>query len=281
MSSLSAGPAAELGERIRALRLSAGLTGTELAERLHVSQSKISKIETGRLAPSAGEVRSIAGALEAPAGIIEDLAGQAEHAARQARNWRARPETEPRSSRVSELESSATLVQAFRAGVVPELLQTADYARQLLRQTGLAVLESEATTAVEALSRRQAILFDPGRQFEFVMWEAVLRQRLSGPEVMGAQLDRLLSLASLPNLDIGILAFDIEVEIPPLSAFSIFDGSAALVETGSSELLFQDLEEVRFYAAAFASYRRAALFGDRASEFLVRLASRPRLWARP
>ncbi|MBO0684115.1 MAG: helix-turn-helix transcriptional regulator [Candidatus Dormibacteraeota bacterium] len=271
MSGPGAGAAAELGERIRALRLSAGLTGTELAERLRVSQSKISKIETGRLAPSAGEVRGIAGALEASPGITEELASQAEQVARQARRWRTHPG--PRL-RAADLESSATLVQAFRASVVPDLLQTADYARQLLRQGRPGIPEAEAATAVAALGRRQAILFDSGRKFEFVMWEAVLRQRLSGPDVMGAQLDRLLSLASLPNLDIGIIAFDIELEIPPLTAFTIFDGTTAVVETGSSELLVQDLEEVRFYAAAFASYRRGALFGDRASEHLVRLASK-------
>ena len=271
----SAGAADELGERIRALRLSAGLTGTELAERLRVSQSKISKIETGRLAPSAGEVRSIAGALEATPGIIEELASQAEQAARQARTWRTNPRAEPRRSvRAAELESSATLVQAFRASVVPELLQTADYAQQLLRQSRFGIPDAEAETVEATLGRRQAILFDSGRTFEFVMWEAVLRQRLSGPDVMGAQLDRLLSLASLPNLEIGIIAFDVELESPPLTAFTIFDGTAAVVETGSSELGVQDLEEVRFYAAAFASYRRVALFGDRASELLVRLASK-------
>jgi transcriptional regulator with XRE-family HTH domain len=262
----------ELGGRIRALRRSAGLTGTELAERLHVSQSKISKIETGRLAPSAGEVRTIGGALEAPPGTIEELADRAEELASHARRWPAWvPAAPPLRQRMADLEASATAIQGFRAGVVPALLQTADYALQLLRQSRPTDGEAEMEASVATLSRRQALLFDAGRQFEFVMWEAALRQRLCGPSVMAAQLDRLLSLSSLPNVEIGVLGFDVELDVPPLSAFAIFDERTAVVETGSTELVLQDVEEVAFYAGAFASYRRAASFGEEAARLLVRL----------
>ena len=152
-----------------------------------------------------------------------------------------------------------------------DLLQIADYAVQLLRQSRPTDGEAETEALVAALSRRQALLFDAERQFEFVMWEAALRQRLCGPSVMAAQLDRLLSLSSLPNVEIGVLGFDVELDVPPLSAFAIFDDRTAVVETGSTELVLQDVEEVAFYAGAFASYRRAASFGDEAARLLVRL----------
>jgi hypothetical protein len=103
------------------------------------------------------------------------------------------------------------------------------------------------------------------------MWEAALRQRLCGAKVMAAQLDRLISLSSLPNVEIGILSFDVELEFAPLNGFVIFDDSAAVVDAGPSELLLRDPEDVRFYAQAFASYRRVASFAEGASALLERL----------
>ena len=263
----------ELAGLIRALRLAAGLTGTELADRLRISQSKVSKIETGRMTPSAADVRTIAGALDAPPGAVEELAERATGLADRPRRWRSAPRAAAGpQQRIAELEAEARTVRTFQAGIVPALLQTADYARQILARGRPDDGDLEAPAIARRVSR-QAVLFDTSKQFEFVMWEAALRQRLCGAKVMAAQLDRLISLSSLPNVEIGILSFDVELEFAPLNGFAIFDDRAAVVDAGPSELLLRDPEDVRFYAQAFTSYRRVASFDEGASALLLRLSA--------
>ena len=58
----------DLAAVLRQLRQASGLTGDRLAIRVGVSQSKISKIETGRIVPSLLDVERILAALEVPAG---------------------------------------------------------------------------------------------------------------------------------------------------------------------------------------------------------------------
>lgn len=56
----------DLAETIRALRKRAGLSGERLARCCNMSQSKISKIETGKITPSLTDVECILLALNAP-----------------------------------------------------------------------------------------------------------------------------------------------------------------------------------------------------------------------
>lgn len=56
-------PRSELAEALRTLRRASGLTGARLAARVGMSQAKISKIETGRVLPSALDVERILDAL--------------------------------------------------------------------------------------------------------------------------------------------------------------------------------------------------------------------------
>ncbi|WP_380278952.1 helix-turn-helix domain-containing protein [Kitasatospora purpeofusca] len=64
---------ADLAQLLRDLRKRAGLSGDRLARRCGLSQSTISKIETGRKTPRLTEVESILRALEVPAELAEDI----------------------------------------------------------------------------------------------------------------------------------------------------------------------------------------------------------------
>lgn len=62
---------ADLAATIKELRLKSGLSGDRLAQRCHMSQSKISKIENGKLTPSLVDVEQILRALDVPADIAQ------------------------------------------------------------------------------------------------------------------------------------------------------------------------------------------------------------------
>jgi len=63
----------ELASKLRELRKQAGLSGVRLAARCNMSQSKVSRIENGKVRPSLVDVEQILRALDAPAGMVDEI----------------------------------------------------------------------------------------------------------------------------------------------------------------------------------------------------------------
>ncbi|MGC9537143.1 helix-turn-helix domain-containing protein [Streptomyces sp. UG1] len=63
----------DLAETLRSLRHASGLSGERLALRCNMSQTKISRIETGRTLPSVIDVERILKALAVPDEVADEL----------------------------------------------------------------------------------------------------------------------------------------------------------------------------------------------------------------
>ena len=84
---------------------------------------------------------------------------------------------------------------------MPGLLQTVDYARAVLGAIRLDLEEDEIERRVDLRKSRQSLLAREGsRTLWVVLDEAVLRRVVGGPEVMRAQLQRLMEVTALPRL---------------------------------------------------------------------------------
>jgi transcriptional regulator with XRE-family HTH domain len=263
----------DLGRRLRSLRTSAGLTGPALAARTGISQPKISKLETGRVAPSADDVRALAEALQASPDVTASLVDQAHNLAAQLRAWRAlrRQHLVTRQDRVRELEATATTVVVFQNAIVPGLLQVAEYARQAFLRAGLDDEEALAS-AVAARLNRQTALFTGAKQFVFVLTEAALRHRICSAAVMRAQYDRLISIAGLENVRMGVVPFGVELPVLPLNNFVLFDREAVQVETLSGELTLRGVRDVQAYADEAHKLEQVVLSTEDTVSFLRVLA---------
>jgi Domain of unknown function (DUF5753) len=125
----------------------------------------------------------------------------------EARSWRLvnRLGLAPRQHEIAELEQSAHAVRVFQPVMVPGLLQIADYARPVMEMAYTAGPDIAAAVAVRM--ERQTILYHQHKQFEFVVTEGALRWRPGPPDMMRAQLDRLMSAASLPNVTLNLVPF--------------------------------------------------------------------------
>jgi hypothetical protein len=156
----------------------------------------------------------------------------------------------------------------FQPSLVPGLLQTAEYARQVFLRSGMADNAAAIAAAVQARLDRQAALFDPAKQFVFLMTESALRNRLGSESVMRAQIDRIVALASLENVTVGYIPQAAELAVVPLNGFTLFDDQAVYVETISAELLHRDDREVALYAETFEHLQAVALTGSDAAEAL-------------
>ena len=255
-----------LGHRLREQRMSASLSGRQLAELLSWPASKISKLENGRQTPSDGDIRSWARATDSE-GEAEALLASLHTLEVQHAEWRRilHAGLRPRQNELAELDQKTKLFRAFEATVIPGLLQTAEYARIRFAE-GIRVfrLTNDINEAVQGRVQRQEILYRPDKRFHFVLTEAALRIRLCPPEVMLGQLDRLVSFSSLPNVRLGIIGFQAQYATSPWHGFWMYDNDRVLVETYSAALTLAQPQEIELYAhvfdelAAVASYGRAA-----------------------
>jgi transcriptional regulator with XRE-family HTH domain len=246
-----------------------------MAQRLGVSQSKVSKIETGALAPSREEIETWARATGAPRQVTADLLARRQRVEVEYRNWRStyRPGAQQRQEEIRELEAEARTIRVFQPSLVPGLLQTAEYAQLRISQWAELTSSGGVKEAVAVRMARQDALYDPTRSFQFVLTEGALRARLCPPQGLIAQLDRIGSLATLPNVSLGILPWETDLPTAPLHAFEMLDEELVTVETFSGEQQLRDPEEIAIYTTIFGMLDAAALHGDEARAVLARIAA--------
>ncbi|MGH8896530.1 MAG: helix-turn-helix domain-containing protein [Egibacteraceae bacterium] len=262
-----------VAEELRRLRLRAGLSTTQLARQLGPgwSQSKVSRIELAQQAAAVPDVRAWAVACGVSPDAVGELTAAAEEALIEARDWRRELAGgfAAKQAAVGELETSARHIRSFQAFVVPGLLQTADYARQVF---GVAHPSGGRDLAAAAAARvaRQQILYDQDRRFDFVITESVLWWRTGLRETLAAQLGHIAALSTLPNVTVTVIPLD--APAPALyRSFDVFDERLATVETPTRELHVHDADEVAFFVDLFARLAAAGVTDDEARDLLARL----------
>ncbi|WP_246234471.1 helix-turn-helix domain-containing protein [Streptomyces boluensis] len=216
------GPLAAYGARLRSSREAHGWKQDELAERIGYSGRHVSAVETGNKPPTLRFSRSV----DATFGFA-GTADSFERAWGELRNGsllEGFPEYVGYEGRAVEL-------RLYEIGVVPGLLQTPDYAQVLtdsVAQRG-AITAEHATERVEFLAQRQAALErERPPMVMVVMDESCIRRWVGSDEVMGAQLERLVEFAALPNTVLQVAPFSIGERRPftlPVNLLTLSDRS--------------------------------------------------------
>ncbi|MFJ7126819.1 Scr1 family TA system antitoxin-like transcriptional regulator [Streptomyces sp. NPDC098101] len=189
----SASPLDYYGAELRRLREDAGLNQSQLGAVVYCTGSLIGQIETAKKVPTRRFSEQLDAALMT-GGTFTRLVGLVLKS--QLPTW-----FQP----YADMEARATYIYSFQAGVVDGLLQTPEYAREVLRTRS----EGEDLDAkVAARIERQRVLErDTPPLCWVVMTEAVLRQEVGGREVMRAQLAHLLRMQEQEWVKIQILPF--------------------------------------------------------------------------
>lgn len=179
--------------------------------------------------------------------------------------------------RLGRLERATTLICHYEPALVPGLLQTGQYTRELLSAPASAVLTGATPERVEEIvagrMRRQEVLYQPGKQIRIVVGEAALRTWYGSAATLAAQLDRLVAVAGLATVELGVLRFDRAYPTMPLAGFTLHDRSRVFLETltGQQELVLPD--EVEAYRKAFEIIDGSAATGDEAVAVIRRAAA--------
>ncbi|MET9099531.1 helix-turn-helix domain-containing protein [Streptomyces antibioticus] len=254
-----------LGARLRGLRAEAGLTGAVLAQRAGVGQPTVSKVETGRMVPSADVLGRLSRALGLDASTaqeVRDLLGAVEAAPHTVEN--------PLASTLDTVVRSARLVRSFQCVVLPAMLQSAEYARHVFGSAPDSTPEGVGRAVADRVER-QSLLYEPGRESVFVLTEGVLRTWPGSPALMLAQLDRLLAVESLSTVRLGVIPWRQAVPVMPRHGFALCDAEAVVIESFRGEQVLDDPAEVAAYEDTFRRFEEAAIFGSDVRELLLQV----------
>lgn len=245
----------ELGAQLRALRIEKGWTVEQVAEELLVSPSKVSRLETGQRGASARDIRDLStlyGLDDEQQQRLADLA----RAGKQHAWWQ--PLSLPYSTYVG-LEADATSIRDFGLGVMPGLLQTADYARAVLMATVPRRTPEEVEQLIEGrIARQQRVLSaENPPQFHAILEASVLHRVVGTPAIMRAQLVHLLAASELPNITVQVVPYEAGALPNANNKFIILSfaeptlADVVFVEGLTDDLYIERKDDIEAYNMAF------------------------------
>ena len=257
--------AAELTRR----REAAGLSREEAASRLEWSTSTIFRIETGRSHPQPRSVRDLMDLYGITGPEREGLI-QLARDARQPGWWHSFRDVLPNPYEVYiGLETGAVSIRNFEPLLIPGLLQTADYARAMVRGGARELDREEIERRVEVrLSRQQVLLRDDRPRLWAVIDEAVIRRVVGGPAIMAAQLQQLAEAAEHGKTTLQVVPFSAGAHAGTSGPFVILglpepaEPDLVYVETLAGDIYLEERADVDRYTLAFERLLAAALHPD-------------------
>ncbi|WP_240045557.1 helix-turn-helix transcriptional regulator [Streptomyces sp. L-9-10] len=266
----------DLAEALRGLRRASGLSGERLALRCNMSQTKISRIETGRALPTVLDVECILKALAVPDEVVEEILGLARRANVDYVSWRAhaRVGLYHKQAELKALECSARVIRHFLPAVPTGLLHVREYATETLSPTVVGDPRRDIARAVQARMDRQTILDDASRSFWFLMTEQAVRWRRARAETMAAQCAHMAEVNGKPNVEIGIIPEATQVPGTPMNIFVVYDDRLVTVELFSGEVVLRDPREIIQHLNLFDLFWSHALTGGDASAYLEEAATK-------
>ncbi|WP_433085695.1 helix-turn-helix domain-containing protein [Dactylosporangium sp. CA-052675] len=248
-----------LGAHLRRLREAQGVTREDAGWEIRSSESKISRMELGRVGFKERDVADLLSlyGVDDPEERSRLLA-----LARDANNpgwWHRFGDVLPSwFHSYLGLEAAAALIRTYEVQFVPGLLQTQEYARAVVLLGHGRAKEDEIERRVELRMQRQQILHRPDPpKLWMVVDEAALRRPIGGTEVMRGQIEALLEINNtLPNVRLQVIPFNAGGHAAAGGAFTLLRfpdddlPDVVYIEQLTSALYLDKRDDVDLYAEA-------------------------------
>jgi transcriptional regulator with XRE-family HTH domain len=245
----------ELAARLRELRVAAGLTIDEVASRLMVSATKISRLETAARPASLRDVKDLSDIYQVADEERDRLMTLARDSRR--RSWWQQYELPDTLATYVGLEDAAVSIHQYLTSVVPPLLQTEEYAHAVTSGTTLDISAEQVEQRVRARLTRQTLLTsDRPPELWAIVDELALHRVVGGPAVMLGQLEALLERDQLANVTLQVIPLEAGAHPGMDSAFTVLH----LEESAVSDVVYVEGLVGRFYLQSpgdLLRYRRA------------------------
>lgn len=266
-----------LSAALRKAREDTGMSSRELAARLSLDQSHLSRIETGKRTPNIETTAMILAVLRTTRDERERILDLARNAGEP--NWlTAGAPVSQTLAGICECERAASRVTAWHPSLVPGLLQTTSYARSLVAPSASidGIPESEVEFRVGVRESRRAILHGPDPLPLIALISAgVLRNPLGTPAIMVGQLVHLLCMSERSAVSLRVVPEHIGWHPGLLGPFVLYGFPDSLpvvyLEHHSSSAFDQDEYDVRLYRNAIGELMRIALDEDDSRALISRM----------
>lgn len=267
-------PRYQLGQELKALRVSAGLSLEDAAQVLKCSVAKIRRVEGGKVGLRLGDLFLLLDAYKVEDPSVRAVLMELQEQGNQ-RGWWSKLGLPEATARLLGFESSASSVRFYEQWLVPGLLQTEAYARAAIRAITAPICEAELDRAVGLRLERQerALKSANPPKLWVILDEAVIRRAVGGPAVMREQLEYLLEGPYPYTLQ--VVPFSAGAHAGGVGAFWIFDfppntrTSVVYVEAQAGNLYLSDGAEVERATLSYNQLRATASGEESSRQFVA------------
>ncbi|MGW7442274.1 helix-turn-helix domain-containing protein [Kitasatospora sp. NPDC054795] len=253
------------GDQLKRWRTKAGVTREQLAKEACYDIESVRSMEAGRRKPSLKLLQTADELCDAKGMLL----GAADYLA---------PEKFPSYSQgYTHAEADAIAIHTYEALLIPGLLQTEEYARELIGHACPPLDNETVDVRVEARMQRQAKLTSsPPALFGFVIYEAALRAKVGSSDLMKRQLAHIIERSCLRNVAIQVLPAN-------RAAYPALTGPIILLETADHEqlayveghrtgALHADPDKVNVITQRHGMIRMQALSTEESVEFIRKVS---------
>jgi hypothetical protein len=188
--------------------------------------------------------------------------------------WETEPSLTVESRTLQRLERSTTAIVDVAAWLIPELAQTAEYARAVLESDG--VPPDHITARVDARQARQILAKENTPKLDLIVGETALRRPIGGRDVMTRQLRVLLEMAQRRNVRLRIVPLATGGDAGMHTAFSVIEfprkKSVVYVQHPTSGLFLEQHDMIDVYRRRVARLAKVALEPTESRDLIADIA---------
>lgn len=268
----SAAHRVQVGTELRRAREQLGLSGVQVAKELGWSQSKVSRIEAGRLGTSLSDLSALLTYYGLPEEVRAELLSVAVAGDGLAGAWIVKAGgPQRRQGEVAAIEARVGRIRHYAALTVPGLLQSEEYTREVARAAGFLNVEEIVARRAE----RQELLNRPNAvQYVVVLDERALLRTPGGDGVRMTQVLRLIEAAHLPSVKLYVLRAGSGARRLGMVPFLLYDfkdpGTPGVVqlESHTADTYLSDPSDLMVYTQLFDDLVDEALPPDESGDYL-------------
>jgi transcriptional regulator with XRE-family HTH domain len=265
-----------LGSHLRRLREARGITREQAGYSIRASESKISRMELGRVSFKTRDVEDLLTLYgitdEAERTSLLSLAKEANVAGW----WHSYSDVLPNwFPTYVGLEGAAHLIRSYEVQFVHGLLQTEAYAHAVVSRgmKGASAEDIDRRVALR-LERQKYLVSENAPQFHVVLDEAALRRPYGDRQVMRGQLQHLIDISERPNVRLQVMPFSFGGHSGESGSFTILSFSESdlsdvvYMEQLTSALYLDKREDVTQYEAAMKELQQDSPGPDESRDLL-------------
>jgi len=271
-----------LGSELRRLREAQSIKLEEVAERLGLAPSTLSRIETGKAPTRSAYLNSMLDLYGVDDPSQKQLLVEMAREGHRKGWWQVWEDVLPTGFGIYVgLEAEAASLRVYEAQAVHGLLQTEEYARAVMTTVRRRHSPAEIERLVKLrMQRQEALVKAEPLELWIILDEAVIRRSMGPPDLMRRQLDHMCEVSLMPNVTLQILEFSSGLHPALNGPFVIiefperFDPDVVYSEGVAGQSYIEERDrEVRARVEAFDLLRATALPPSDSAE-LIREASK-------